>query len=258
MRYSDIMYDGQHLQSMFFSLWKTKIKCSAYLTVVVILLLCFALFEKAEAHLELYHNVEVNFTETAETGVVRLYFTIHAPELLVGFEDAGAEIFDAAWLRTRSDEQFKLVFKRGRHFVKEKFGFWIDSDTELDLTDLLSFEKLETIRDEKYQSGVPVACLLVSAEINLEATSKLLRVRLKKDAGKRLLLVCTRKAAFPETKDMDAGDSVEFLLPEREVKKTLKTDRVSVAQNDYSWKGILVSIGLLATILVWYMKKMSP
>lgn len=183
------------------------------LTVIFII----ALPVSAQAHLELYHNVEVNFTETKETGNIRLYFTIHAPELLVGFENAGSDIFDADWLRKRSDDEFNTLFKRGRIFVKEKFGFHFDSNPELDLSTHLQFEPPETLSDINYQSGVPVGCILASAELKLNPKLKTLTVTLKKDAGKRLLLVCTRKGAFPETKDMDTGDVASFLLPERKI-----------------------------------------
>lgn len=232
---------------MFFAYSGFKFSRNAGLLVVAVIFFTCIFSKNAQAHLELYHNVEVNLTETADTGVVKLYFTIHSPELLVGFEEAGSEIFDAEWLRTRSDEEYQTLFEQGRIFVKEKFGFWMDPDNELDLTELLKFEPPETIRDENYQSGVPVACLLVSAEIKLDAGSEQLGVRLKKEAGKRLLLVCTRKRAFPETKDMDAGESVRLLLPKYKprVKTKLK----------FSWWGSLGFIAFI-TLMFWVRAKL--
>lgn len=165
------------------------------------------------AHLELYHNVEVNFTETAATGKVRLYFTIHAPELLVGFEKAGAEIFDAQWLRSRSDDQFELLFKQGRKFIAEKFTFTVDDGEVLDLGKVLQFTSPNVIRKKSFVSGVPVGCILVSAEFKLEKGAKHVEVTLNENAGKRLLLVCNRKRAFPEVHDMDTGAQVKLRIP---------------------------------------------
>lgn len=215
------------------------------------------LAEDATAHLELYHNVEVNLTETSDTGKVLLYFTIHAPELLVGFDNAGSEIFDAEWLRTRSDEEFTVLFEQGRTFVKEKFGFRFDADDELDLIGLLRFEKPETIRDKNYQSGVPVGCLLVSAELKAYDGTKRMSVTLKEGAGKRLLLVCTRKGAFPETKDMEGGDWVDFLLPERPEVKLTKSNVISIAENNFAWAGILGFIGMIVFVFLWRRKRLT-
>jgi len=176
-------------------------------------LLVFVAPEKAKAHLELYHNIEVNFTTTGKTGAVRLYFTIHAPELLVGFDKAGAEVFDAEWLRSRSDEEFQILFERSRSFVKERFRFRVDGGQALDLARQLHFEKPETIRSPSYRSGVPVGCLLVAADLELEPGAKVLEVALSEKAGKRLLLVINRRGEFPEAKDMDIGDKVVLALP---------------------------------------------
>lgn len=171
--------------------------------------------ESAGAHLELYHNVEVNLTEAGEAGVMRLYITIHAPELLVGFENAGSEIFDAEWLRSRSDEEFQVLFEKSREFVDENFSFRIGGGPVLAMGGKLRFEKPKTLRDKSYQAGVPVGCLLVMAEIKLEPGAKFLEVGLSEKAGKRLLLVTNRKGKFPEAKDMDTGDKVKLALPER-------------------------------------------
>lgn len=171
--------------------------------------------ENAGAHLELYHNVEVNLTEAGETGVMRLYITIHAPELLVGFEKAGSEIFDAEWLRSRSDEEFQALFEKSREFVDENFRFRLDGGPVLAMGGKLRFEEPKTLRDKSYQAGVPVGCLLVTAEIKLEPGVKFLEVGLSEKAGKRLLLVTNRKGKFPEAKDMDTGDQVELALPAR-------------------------------------------
>lgn len=242
---------------MFFAhsgLQNSRIPGSLVIAAVYVLSI---LSDDAKAHLELYHNVEVNLTEAANTGKVRLYFTIHAPELLVGFDNAGSEIFDAEWLRTRSDEEFQTLFERGRTFVKEKFAFGFDTDDELDLIELLKFEKPETIRDKDYQSGVPVGCLLVSAELIAHEGTKQMSVKLKKGAGKRLLLVCTRKGSFPETKDMEGGDLVEFVLPERQVVKLPKTNVVTTAENGFSWAGILGFIGMIVFVFLWRSKRLT-
>lgn len=231
-----------------------KISHNVRLFVALFLLAGVGAPKDVEAHLELYHNVEVNLTETAETGIVRLYFTIHAPELLVGLENAGSDIFDVEWLRTRSDKEFQTLFERGRTFVKEKFGFRIDSDSKLDLSERLRFEKPETIRDENYQSGVPVGCLLVSAELKLDSGSKQMEVSLAKDAGKRLLLVCTRKGAFPETEDMDAGNSVILLLPERkdtELPVPEATDKANTVENEFPL-GVLFSFFVVVALAIFW------
>ena len=209
--------------------------------------------DSAEAHLELYHNVEVNLTETPDTGIVRLYFTIHAPELLVGFENAGADVFDAEWLRNRSDEEFKTLFEQGRTFVKEKFKFRIDSGMELDIREQLRFEKPDTIRSESYQSGVPVGCLLVSADLKLRLGSKQLEVRLAPDAGKRLLLVCTRKKAFPAVKDMDGGDTTILVLPEwknTDLETLEVSSKAMATESKYLWPGVIALFVLLTVVVM--------
>lgn len=179
------------------------------------LVLMLASLENARAHLELYHNVEVNLTEAGETGVMRLYITIHAPELLVGFDNAGSEVFDAEWLRSRSNEEFQVLFEKSRDFVKGNFSFRIDDGPVLALGEKLHFENPKTIRDKSYQSGVPVGCLLVTADLKLKPGMGFLEVGLSEKAGKRLLLVTNRKGKFPEAKDMDTGDKVRVALPER-------------------------------------------
>lgn len=201
---------------MFCALLKSSCRSPVALWMVVNLVALLLVAGEAQAHLELYHNVEVNFTETAKNGKVRFYFTIHAPELLVGFDKAGAEIFDASWLRNRSDEEFETLFKRARLFVKEKFSFKLDDGEIQDLTELLKFEDPAIIRDEHFESGVPVGCLLVTAEIQLKLGARSIEVGLDKGAGKRLLLVCNRKAAFPEVHDMDSGGKVVLKLPKKD------------------------------------------
>jgi len=233
---------------------------NVHLFLLTFLLIGSCFFNSARAHLELYHNVEVNLTETAETGIVRLYFTIHAPELLVGFENAGSDVFDARWLRTRSDEEYQTLFEQGRIFVKEKFGFRIDSGSELDLSDRLRFEKPEMIRSESYQSGVPVGCLLVSAELTLNAGAKQLGVSLAPDAGKRLLLVCTRKGAFPEVADMDGGSSVTLAFPERNKIELLEENvasEPSITGGKFLWPWILGFAVLFVAVILWRLKSQS-
>lgn len=203
---------------MFFAFSNFAASRNAFLRACVFVLVMGSL-EKTRAHLELYHNVEVNLTETGETGVLRLYFTIHAPELLVGFDNAGSEVFDAEWLRSRSDEEFQVLFEKSRGFVKENFSFCIDGGPVLDLSEKLHFEKPETVRDKSYQSGVPVGCLLVTVDFKLEPGMMFLEVGLSEKAGKRLLLVTNRKGKFPDAKDMDTGDKVKLVLPERRAKE---------------------------------------
>ncbi len=196
---------------------KNHLGTLAYAAAILVLLQVWV--EQVSAHLELYHNVEVNFTETAENGKVRLYFTIHAPELLVGFEKAGAEIFDAQWLRSRSDEQFETLFERGRKFVAEKFTFKVDDGEAMDLSSKLHFTEPDIIRKKSFVSGVPVGCILVSAEFKLEKGARHVEVTLSENAGKRLLLVCNRKGAFPEVHDMDTGAQVKLKIPVQQGEK---------------------------------------
>ncbi len=245
---------------MFFTYPGSKHRGNTGLFAVLAVCICCSFPDDAKAHLELYHNVEVNLTETSDTGRVRLYFTIHAPELLVGFEEAGSEIFDAEWLRTRTDAEFETLFQRARQFVNQKFGFRINSGPELDLKEGMSFEKPETIRDDTYQSGVPVACLLAYVEFEVTSEGRSIVVELKKEAGKRLLLVCTRKGAFPETHDMDTGDSVTLDLPEVPRKPlpapviVIENGGEIVTKEDFYWLMTITLALVLLSITLWRLK----
>lgn len=75
---------------------------------------------RVEAHQELYHNLEVDLVATAETGRVTLSFTVHAPELLVGFEEAADAMFNERWLAQLSDEQLGRVIELARVYLSER------------------------------------------------------------------------------------------------------------------------------------------
>ena len=141
--------------------------------------------------------------------------------------------------------------------MKEKFSFRINSGPELDLSEQLRFEKPATIRSESYQSGVPVGCLLVDAELKLDLGDESLQVTLAKDAGKRLLLVCTRKGAFPDVKDLDGGDSSEWVFPEWQIPLRVVKDVPNEAGSHWLWLAISILALLISAVIFWRRRESS-
>lgn len=177
-----------------------------------------ALLTPVRAHQELYHNVEVDLAETAETGLLSVYFTIHAPELLVGSEEAGDAMFDALWLGEQSETEIEEILKLARSFLGRNFELGFEGEPRVDIERRIRFEEPDRIRDAKRgeESGLPPACLMAFLQLKVMPKATRLRVANAPGSGKRLMLVVVRPKSFPEVVDLDTGEAVAITLPKVE------------------------------------------
>ncbi len=186
------------------------------LTVLIPLVSLFASAEST-AHPSLYHQIELDLRDPA---TVRLYLTIHTPELPSSLA-AGVDPVagDPAWLRSRSDEELKMLIREGEMLIREIFSFGLTSGvsdnvmTPMPLP--LGFETPAKIRDPAHDNGLPEGCLLATAEFANPGAPREFFVDYAGRGDKRLMLLVARPAAFPEVKDLVPGESVRVPLPER-------------------------------------------
>lgn len=163
----------------------------------------------ASGHLALYHNIEVNLREPE---VIRIYFTVHAPEL----PSAVAAGVDPAavgkdWLRDLPEADLRKLLRESAALIRDLFAFAIEGsgsgEAEKFSPEKLEFESVGKLKDPAYDNGLPPGCLLVSAVLKKPESAAGLRVALSEKAAKRLLLAISRPASFPEAKDLAAGES---------------------------------------------------
>ncbi len=139
-----------------------------------------------------------------ETSAVQLTFTIHAPELLVGFSEAASALYDSNWLAQRSDQELEQLVTQGRDDLAGRFTLRLDDGEPVDLAAKLTFENPDAIRNGGAR-GLPPGCLEAFLELSAPEGTHRLRLDHAPDSGKRLLLVIDRPGAFPEVVDVAPG-----------------------------------------------------
>ena len=139
-----------------------------------------------------------------ETSAVQLTFTIHAPELLVGFSEAASALYDSNWLAQRSDQELEQLVTQGRDDLAGRFTLRLDDGEPVDLAAKLTFENPDAIRNGGAR-GLPPGCLEAFLEFSAPEGTHRLRLDHARNSGKRLLLVIDRPGAFPEVVDVAPG-----------------------------------------------------
>lgn len=165
----------------------------------------------AGAHQELHHNIELNLRQMDETSAVQLTFTIHAPELLVGFSEAASAIYDSNWLEQRSDQELKQLVTLARDDLAGRFTLRLDDGEPVDLAAKLTFENPGAIRNGGAR-GLPPGCLEAFLELSAPEETHRLRLDHARDSGKRLLLVIDRPESFPGVMDVAPGSHAVVAL----------------------------------------------
>lgn len=166
----------------------------------------------AGAHQELYHNVDVDLRETNKSGIVGLLFTIHAPELLVGFGEASDAMFDSRWLEGRSDDELERIVALARQYLAHRFEVALDGERPVDLAADLSFQDFDMIRSVETQ-GLPPACLSASLELVASEGARFLEIEHAESSHKRLMAVLYRPKSFPATIEVEPGAKAVIDLP---------------------------------------------
>ena len=123
-----------------------------------------------------------------ETSAVQLTFTIHAPELLVGFSEAASALYDSNWLAQRSDQELEQLVTQGRDDLAGRFTLRLDDGEPVDLAAKLTFENPDAIRNGGAR-GLPPGCLEAFLEFSAPEGTHRLRLDHARNSGKRLLLV---------------------------------------------------------------------
>ncbi len=161
----------------------------------------------AAAHPALYHYVEINLHEPGE---VRLYVTVHAPELSDEVRPLEEDVFGAEWLATLDDETIAGLVANAQRFGDEKFAFHF-GERRAEIA--LRYPVAELIRHPPADSAVPAGCFSGEAEMLYQADETTLTLDFSALADKRLMLVINRPGAFPEVSDIEPGTSVRIPLP---------------------------------------------
>ena len=165
----------------------------------------------AGAHQELHHNIELDLRQMDESSAVQLTFTIHAPELLVGFSEAASALYDSNWLEQRSDQELEQLVTLGRNDLAGRFTLRLDDGEPVDLAAKLTFEDADAIRNGGAR-GLPPGCLEAFLELSAPEGTHRLRLDHAPDSGQRLLLVIDRPGSFPGVMDVAPGSHAVVAL----------------------------------------------
>jgi len=158
----------------------------------------------ARAHQELHHNIELDLRQMDEASAVQLTFTIHAPELLVGFSEAASALYDSNWLAQQSDQELEQLITLGRDDLAGRFTLRLDDGEPVDFAAKLTFENPDAIRNGGAR-GLPPGCLEAFLELSAPEGTDRLRLDHARNSGKRLLLVIDRPESFPGVIDVAPG-----------------------------------------------------
>ena len=139
-----------------------------------------------------------------KTGSLELVFTIHAPELVVGLEEAASALYNSDWLAQRSNQKLNQLMTLGRKYLAARFRLSIDDSEPVDLASRFTFEDADAIRSGGTR-GLSPGCLEASLVLSAPEGPGRLRLDHAADSGKRLLLVIDRPGAFPEVVDVAPG-----------------------------------------------------
>lgn len=200
-----------------------------------------------EAHQELYHNIEVDLRGTADSGTLNFTFTIHAPELLVGFSEAAKAMYDSRWLAKQSDEDLEGLVGLARQYLGKRFELRLDGAEAVNFESRLAFEEFERMRGGG-KRGLPPACIEAGMELLLPKGARRLQLQHAADSGKRLMLVLYRPKTFPAVIDVEPGSSATVdLVKELAVTET-PVDRK--ASDERKGRGSAISAGIVLASLV--------
>ncbi len=176
----------------------------AYWRGLLLWALVTLLLPHARAHQELHHNIELDLRQMEKVGNLELIFTIHAPELVVGLEEAASALYDSDWLAQRSNQELNQLMTLGRKYLAGRFTLGIDDSEPVDLASRFTFEDADAIRSGGTR-GLSPGCLEASLVLSAPEGPGRLRLDHAADSGKRLLLVIDRPGAFPEVIDVAPG-----------------------------------------------------
>ena len=139
-----------------------------------------------------------------KTGSLELVFTIHAPELVVGLEEAASALYNSDWLAQQSDQELNQLMTLGRKYLTGRFTVQMEEREPVDLASRLTFEDADAIRSGGTR-GLSPGCLEASLVLSAPEGPGRLHLDHAADSGKRLLLVIDRPGAFPEVLDVAPG-----------------------------------------------------
>ncbi len=207
------------------------------------LIACFCVAicaESARAHQTLSENVEVNLHDPA---VIRVEFTIHAPELpspvVAGVDPSSV---DPAWLAQRSDPEIEQLKHAATGFIRQTFIVRLGDADRLSGAEI-TFDPVALIRQPPPDTKLPTGCLLATVLMANPGPPEKLRVGFAVGAQKRLLLSVSRPAAFPEVRDLAPGESFDVTLPAAPPSKR------SPVLLTFLFAGLVIFV--LSVILLW-------
>ena len=163
------------------------------------------------AHQELYHNIDLDLRDLDEHRSLHLSFTIHAPELLVGFTEAADAMYNEHWLGTRSDAELNQLIALSRKFLADHFELSFSGSAPFALQGGLTFEDPAAIRTGNAR-GLSPACLRATMHVPLPPGVTELVVRHSNRSEKRLHLVIFRPKTFPEVVEITPGQHTAVRL----------------------------------------------
>lgn len=206
------------------------------------------------AHQELYHNIAINLKGAESSEPIEITFTLHAPELLVGFSQAGDAYFDEHWLSTRSEDELKQLIDAARGYLGDRFELQLNNRL-VDLPSALKFPTFTTIRDGE---GVPPACFEARLTLIPSGASDL-QVNHSAQSEKRLLLVVTRPGSFPAVTDLPPGENTVLTLTRSKTKSSESAPPPHAEESKRGWAIPTVgAIVLLALLIGIALRKKNP
>lgn len=197
------------------------------------------------AHQELYHNIAINLKDTDAKGTIEVTFTLHAPELLVGFEEAGDAFFDERWLGTLNNEELKQLIATARTYLTHRFELRLGDD-EVDLSPSLKFPAFTEIQKGE---GVPPACFEARLTLHPAGSSEL-TVNHSSESEKRLLLVVTRPGSFPAVSDLPPGQNAVLPLPATEPAKNEPVPTLTAEAKERNHTIPFIGAAIFAALLI--------
>lgn len=201
-----------------------------------------ALTGTVAAHPALYHYVEINLHEPGE---VRIYVTVHAPELSDQVRPLEEDVFGAEWLATLDDETIAELVANAQRFGDEKFAFHF-GERRAEIA--LHYPSAELIRHPPADSAVPAGCFSGEAEMRYQTSETALSLDFSALADKRLMLVINRPGAFPEVSDIEPGTSVRIPLP------AAPPPPVPEAAKG-PWKGQAITAAIVGMLIFWLVRR---
>ena len=217
------------------------------------------LLSPAHGHQELHHNITLDLRQLEQEGSIRLTFTLHAPELVVGLEEAASALYDRNWLAQQSPQELRRLMSLGRSYLAARFKLGIDDREPIELSRRVSFENPDAIRGGGARELSP-GCLEASLLLSPDETAGKLRIDHAANSNKRLLLVIERTGAFPEVEDIPPG--AHALIPlSREGSERAAPPPASLTDSPPATRWVVPLAGtlvLLGSAALVFTKRRSP